>query len=268
VSTSSTSETGKSKRKQIQKLLLAGRSPKRIAEAVHASPAIVWKEKNILISQGLLGSQQNGRFLNRRSARGRELVAHSEREVPEVQVQPNKKANYFKDPVISMAVFRTTKDELSQLYELFKQGINPIELIINYKFAPEIVGKEYDRFLKLRQLNYKYDASSETDRKPNQIVLDLLPHSEEGKKAYDSYIRKGYLHLYEVLSLFQSKIKDVSTNQLESYFGWKLTKCKKCSNLGQKVLIDPGGKFGMHDSATVDVEDCCYCRDRNPSHPR
>jgi hypothetical protein len=43
----------------------------------------------------------------------------------------------------------------SQLYELFKQGINPIELIINYKFAPEIVGKEYDRFLKLRQLNCK-----------------------------------------------------------------------------------------------------------------
>ena len=42
----------------------------------------------------------------------------------------------------------------------------------------------------------------------------------------------------------------------------------KCSNLGQKVLIDPGGKFGMHDSATVDVEDCCYCRDRNLSHPR
>jgi DNA-binding CsgD family transcriptional regulator len=42
VSTSSTSETGKSKRNQIQKLLLAGRSPKRIAEALHASPAIVW----------------------------------------------------------------------------------------------------------------------------------------------------------------------------------------------------------------------------------
>jgi hypothetical protein len=65
------------------------------------------EEKNILISQGLLGSQQNGRFLNRRSARGSELVAHSEREVPE----PNKKANYFKDPVISMAVLRTTNDE-------------------------------------------------------------------------------------------------------------------------------------------------------------
>ena len=94
--------------------------------------------------------------------------------------------------------------------------------------------KEYDRFLKLSRLNCKYDynPSNEIDRKPNQILLDLLPHSGVGKNAYDSYKRKGYLHLYEVLSLFQSKIKDVSTNQLESYLEWKLTKCKKCSNLG------------------------------------
>ena len=270
VSTSSSSETGKSKRKQIQKLLLAGRSPKRVAEAVHTSPAIVWKEKSILIAQGFLGSKQNGRFLNRRSAIGRQVGPHDEREVSHIVVQPNKKADNFNDPVIPMDVLRTTKDELSQLYDLFKQGINPTELIINYKFDPEIVEKEYDRFLKLSRLNckYDYDSSNEIDRKPNQILLDLLPHSGVGKDAYDSYQRKGYLHIYEVLSLFQSKIKDVSTNQLESYLEWKLTKCKKCSNLGQKVLIDPDGKFGMHDSATVDVEDCCYCRDRNPSHPR
>jgi hypothetical protein len=206
--------------------------------------------------------------LNRRSVIGRQLGPHDEREVPDVQVQPNKKAEYFNDQVIPMDVLRTTKDELSQLYDLFKQGINPIELIINYKFIPEIVEKEYERYLKLSQLNCKCDQSSETDRTPNQIALDLLLHSEVGKNAYDSYKRKGYLHLYQVLSLFQSKIKDVSTNQLESYLEWKLTKCKKCSNLGQKVLIDPGGKFGMHDSATVYVEECCYCRDRNPSHPR
>jgi hypothetical protein len=220
-------------------------------------------------STGSLGSKQNGRFLNRRSAIGRQLGPHDEREVSHVLVQPNKKADYF-NPVILMDVLRTTKDELSQLYDLFKQGINPTELIINYKFDPDIVEKEYDRFLKLSRLNCKYDndPSNEIDRKPNHILLDILPHSGVGKNAYDNYKRKGYLHIYEVLSLFQSKIKDVSTNHLESYIEWKLTKCKKCSNLGQKVLIDPGGKFGMHDSATVDVEDCCYCRGRNPSHPR
>ena len=87
-----------------------------------------------------------------------------------------------------MDVLRTTKDELSQLYDLFKQGINPTELIINYKFDPEIVEKEYDRLLKLSRLNckYDYDPSNEIDRKPNQILLDLLPHSGVGKNAYDS----------------------------------------------------------------------------------
>ena len=151
------------------------------------------------------------------------------REVPDVLVQPNKKADNFNDQVIPMDVLRTTKDELSQLYNLFKQGINPTELIINYKFDPEIVEKGSDRFLKLSRLNckYDYDPSNEIDRKPNQILLDLLPHSGVGKNAYDSYKRKGYLHLYEVLSLFQSKIKDVSTNQLESYLEWEANKVQE-----------------------------------------
>jgi hypothetical protein len=127
VSTSSSSETGISKRKQIQKLLLAGRSPKRVAVAVHTSPAIVWKEKSILIAQGFLGSKQNGRFLNLRSAIGRQLGPHDEREVSHVLVQPNKKADNFNDPVILINVLTTTKDELSQLYDLFKQGKNPTD---------------------------------------------------------------------------------------------------------------------------------------------
>lgn len=207
MSTSSPSETGKSKRKQIQKLLLAGRSPKRVAEAVHTSPAIVWKEKSILIAQGFLGSKQNGRFLNRRASIGRQLGPHDEREVSHVLVQPNKKADNINDPVIPMDDLRTTKDELSQLYDLFKQGINPTELIINYKFDPEIVEKEYDRFLKLSRLNCKYDndPSNKIDRKPNQILIDLLPHSGEGKNTYDSYKRKGYLHPTKYCRSFKAR---------------------------------------------------------------
>ena len=87
MSTSSSSETGKSKLKQIQKLLLAGRSPKRVAGAVHTTPAIVWKEKKYTYSTGSLGSKQNGRFLNRRSAIGRQVGPHDEREVSHILAQ-------------------------------------------------------------------------------------------------------------------------------------------------------------------------------------
>jgi len=121
MSTSSSSETGKSERKQIQKLLLAGRSPKRVAEAVHTTPAIVWKEKSIRIAQGFLGSKQNGRFLNRRYAIGSQVGQHDEREVSHILARPSKKADNFNDPVIPMDVLRTTKDELSQLYDLLNK---------------------------------------------------------------------------------------------------------------------------------------------------
>jgi hypothetical protein len=132
----------RSKREQIDELLLLGRSAQSIAEAVHTTVANVWKEKSILKTKGILRIQQP------RSSRPSEGENG-------IQTDSLQKKNSERFTRVSMS---SSTPNFQELYRLFEEGNKPIYIILHYNFHPEIVEKEYDRYMKLRNMD---TASSE-----------------------------------------------------------------------------------------------------------
>jgi hypothetical protein len=130
----------RSKREQIDELLLLGRSAQSIAEAVHTTVANVWKEKSILKTKGILRIQQP------RSSRPSEGENG-------IQTDSLQKKNSERFDRVS-----SSTPNFQELYRLFEEGNKPIYIILHYNFHPEIVEKEYDRYMKLRNMD---TASSE-----------------------------------------------------------------------------------------------------------
>jgi hypothetical protein len=125
----------RSKREQIHELLLLGHSAQYIAEAVHTTPANVWKEKSILKTKGILGIQQprsSGPF------EGEDAI----------QTDSLQKKNSERSTRMS-----SSTPDFQELYRLFEEGNKPIYIILHYNFHPEIVEKEYDRYMKFRTID-------------------------------------------------------------------------------------------------------------------
>jgi hypothetical protein len=131
----------RSKREQIHELLLLGRSAQSIAEAVHTTVANVWKEKSILKTKGILGIQQP------RSSRPSEGENG-------IQTDSLQKKNTERFTRMS-----NNTPNFQELYRLFEEGNKPIYIILHYNFHPEIVEKEYDRYIKFRNMDGNEPAS-------------------------------------------------------------------------------------------------------------
>jgi hypothetical protein len=127
----------RSKREQIDELLLLGRSAQSIAEAVHTTVANVWKEKSILKTKGILRIQQP------RSSRPSEGENG-------IQTDSLQKKNSERFTRVSMS---SSTPNFQELYRLFEEGNKPIYIILHYNFHPEIVEKEYDRYMKFRNMD-------------------------------------------------------------------------------------------------------------------
>jgi hypothetical protein len=125
----------RSKREQIYELLLLGRSAQSIAEAVPTTVANVWKEKSILKTRGILGIQQP------RSSRPSE----GENGIQTDSLQKKNSERFTRMSSIT--------PNFQELYRLFEEGNKPIYIILHYNFHPEIVEKEYDRYIKFRNID-------------------------------------------------------------------------------------------------------------------
>jgi hypothetical protein len=124
-----------SKREQIHELLLLGHSAQSIAEAVPTTVANVWKEKSILKTKGILGIQQP------RSSRPSE----GENGIQTDLLQKRDSERFTRMSSIT--------PNFQELYRLFEEGNKPIYIILHYNFHPEIVEKEYDRYIKFRNID-------------------------------------------------------------------------------------------------------------------
>jgi hypothetical protein len=236
-----------SKREKIHELLRLGLSTKSIAETLHTTPANVWKEKSILKAKGILGTQSSVPSSISSS------IAPASQNDTQGESSQNKNGERF-NPV------STDAPDYKDLYQLFQEGRRPISIILSSKFSPEIVEKEYDRFLKFRKM----------DRGPIHIMLDILPHenrndgkshlSPEGNSIWHTFSKYGYLNIGDTVRLLKSKLNELSREDFEGGFDWKMIKCTKCSRRQENVFVDPDGRIGRNDSEIVKIDGCDLCR--------
>jgi hypothetical protein len=129
------------KKEQIIALLSEGKfSVKDIARIVHTTEANVYKEK----------SKARGLFI-RRKTRSDEMVIVAEESdssvaLPSQRLKPvsNNHYHYLNVPDLDA-------DGIKKLYSEFNVGKKPAEIIANNGFHPEVVEKEYQRFLKMNE---------------------------------------------------------------------------------------------------------------------
>jgi transposase-like protein len=133
------STSAKNKRERIIELISNGNdNAQEIAQIVGTTPANVWKEKSKLRRSGLL--------LGRRTV---ELSKKTKDEMLILSVDDRQKSdtNHYQHlniPALDM-------EGMKKLYTDFKMGKKPIDIIAKHGFHPDVVEKEYRRFLNFNE---------------------------------------------------------------------------------------------------------------------
>jgi hypothetical protein len=88
------------------------------------------------------------------------------------------------------------------LYTEFNAGKKPPNIIANHGFHPEVVEKEYQRFMKMNE--------RDIDVLQNKIISDFIKQpSKNTKPLFEKYKTTGFLTHYELFELITLKLKDV-----------------------------------------------------------
>jgi biotin operon repressor len=178
----------KNKKARIIELLSSGnQSAQEIAMTVGTTPANVWKEKSRLKSRGLLLSRRTVEQSTKKTNDETILVSADER-------RSRSDNNYYR--FLNLPQLDT--NAVKKLYDEFRTGKKPIDIIADNGFHPEVVANEYKRYMKFR----KRDIDILQERYISSIIKYPIAKAEPLIKKYQS---KGYLTNNEFLELLKLK---------------------------------------------------------------
>ncbi|MDQ3984814.1 MAG: hypothetical protein M3222_06650 [Thermoproteota archaeon] len=179
------------KKEQILELLAEEKhSVEEIARIVHTTEANVYKEK----------SKARGLYLRRKTRSDEMVMVAGESDsfaLPSQRLKPegNHHYQYLNIPDLD-------GEGIKKLYTEFKAGKKPPDIIANYGFHPEVVEKEYQRFMKMNE--------RDMDVLQNKIISDFIKQpSKNTKLLFEKYKTTGFLTHYELFELITLKLKDV-----------------------------------------------------------
>ena len=189
-------EKPQNKKDQIIDLLAEGKSVKDIARIVHTTEANVYKEK----------SNARGFYL-RQKTRSDEMVMvagdldTSSLPSRRLKSEGNHHYQYLNVPDLD-------SEGIKKLYTEFNAGKKPPKIIADHGFHPEVVEKEYQRFMKLNE--------RDIDVLQSKIISDFVKRpSKNTKPLLEKYKTTGFLTHHELFELITLKVKDNTERDID-----------------------------------------------------
>ena len=191
-------EKPNNKKEQILDLLAEGKlSVKEIARIVHTTEANVYKER----------SKAKG-LLIRRKTRSDEMVMvagdvdTSSLPARRLKSEGNNHYQYLNIPNLD-------SEGIKKLYSEFKEGKKPADIIADHGFHPEVVEKEYQRFMNSNE--------RDIDVLQSKIISDFVKRpSKNTKPLLEKYKTTSFLTHDELFELITLKVKD--NTELDAVF--------------------------------------------------
>ena len=183
-------EKPNNKKEQILELLAEGKlSVKEIARTVHTTEANVYKEK----------SKARGLYLRRKTRSDEMVMVAGDLDTSSLPSRRLKSEGNHHYPYLNIPDLDS--EGMKKLYTEFNAGKKPPNIIADYGFHPEVVEKEYQRFMKMNE--------RDIDALQNKIISDLKRPSKNTKPLLEKYKTIGFLTHYELFELITLKLKDV-----------------------------------------------------------
>lgn len=183
-------EKPNNKKEKILDLLAEGKlSVKEIARTVHTTEANVYKER----------SKARGLLIRRKTRSDEMVMVAGDVDTPSLssrrlKSEGNHHYQYLNIPDLD-------SEGIKKLYTEFKEGKKPADIIADHGFHPEVVEKEYQRFMKMNE--------RDIDVLQNKIISDLMKRpSKNTKPLLEKYKTTGFLTHYELFELITLKAKD------------------------------------------------------------
>jgi hypothetical protein len=245
-------EKPNNKKEQIIALLSEGKySVKDIARIVHTTEANVYKEK----------SKARSLFISRKTRSDEMMMvaggSDSFATLPPQRLRSeNNHYQYLNIPALDA-------DGIKILYSEFKAGKKkPADIIADHGFHPEVVEKEYQRFLKMNE--------RDIDVFQNRIISTVIKRTSiNTRPLVEKYKTNGFLTDNELSELFRLKLKDDYQREIntwvldeEAYLpeGWSRIRCKNCNKNEVGAILNPTFGIGKHIFEQYNNYICDICK--------
>jgi hypothetical protein len=182
-------EKPNNKKEQILDLLAEGKlSVKEIARIVDTTEANVYKEK----------SKAKGLFIRRKTRSDEMVMVAGDVDTSSLPSRRLKSEGNHHYPYLNIPDL--DPEGIKKLYTEFNAGKKPPNIIADHGFHPEVVEKEYQRFMKMNE--------RDIDVLQNKVISDLKRPSKNTKPLLEKYKTTGFLTHYELFELITLKVKD------------------------------------------------------------
>jgi hypothetical protein len=247
-------EKPNSKKEQIIALLSEGKfSVKDIARIVHTTEANVYKEK----------SKARGLFISQKTRSDEMMMVAGESDsfatLPSQRLRSenNNHYQYLNVPALD-------SEGIKKLYVEFNAGKKPADIIAHHGFHPEVVEKEYQRFLKMNE--------RDIDIFQNKIISKMIGQdwpSRNTKALLEKYKTKGFLTEPELSKLISIKLREDYEKEIDSWRfdktaylprGWSRIKCKVCNEPELGIILNPSSGIGKYIFEQFKDHICNGCR--------
>jgi hypothetical protein len=243
-------EKPNNKKEQILHLLAEGKLPKEIAKIAHTTEANVYKEK----------SKARGLYLRRKTRSDEMVMVAGESDtsfLPSRRLKPegNHHYQYLNIPDLD-------SEGIKKLYTEFKDGKKPADIIADHGFHPEVVVKEYQRFMEMNE--------RDIDVFQNRIISTVIKRpSKNTKPLVEKYKTNGFLTDNELSELVRLKFRDDYELEIDmwgldkySYLprGWTMIRCKSCNENEVGVIVNPTFDIGKHLLEQYNNYICDICK--------
>jgi hypothetical protein len=183
-------EKPNNKKEQILNLLAEGKlSVKEIARTVHTTEANVYKER----------SKARGLLIRRKTRSDEMVMVAGDLDTSPISSRRLKSEGNHHYPYLNIPDLDL--EGIKKLYTEFNAGKKPPKIIAEHGFHPEVVEKEYQRFMEMNE--------RDIDVLQNKIISDLIKRpSKNTKPLLEKYKTTGFLTHCELFELITLKVKD------------------------------------------------------------
>ena len=183
-------EKPNNKKEKILDLLAERKlSVKEIARIVNTTEANVYKER----------SKARGLFVSRKTRSDEMVMVAGDVDTSSLPARRLKSEYNHHYPYLNIPDLDS--EGIKKLYTEFNAGKKPPNIIADHGFHPEVVEKEYQRFMKMNE--------RDIDVLQNKIISDLMKRpSKNTKPLLEKYKTTGFLTHYELFELITLKAKD------------------------------------------------------------
>ena len=178
------------KKEQILDLLAEGKlSVKEIARTVHTTEANVYKER----------SKARGLLIRRKTRIDEMVMVAGDVDTSSLPSRRLKSEGNHHYPYLNIPDLDS--EGIKKLYTEFNVGKKPPNIIADHGFHPEVVEKEYQRFMKMNE--------RDIDVFQNKIISNFIKWpSKNTKHLLEKYKTTGFLTHDELFDLIELRFKD------------------------------------------------------------